>query len=296
MTTSLETFGPRRTALSPVPPHGGTLINRMVGGKEAQELHERARTLPRVVLDARALADAELIATGALSPLCGFMGKDDYFSVIDGMRLTNRVLFSIPITLTVPKSMTLREGAEVALSGEDGTLYGTLDVEEIYDVDRKREAREVYRTTDPGHPGVAHLLAGEDVRALGGPIRLFRTPAPRFARHHRTPLDVRAEIARRGWRRTVAFQTRNPIHRAHEYLLRSALETVDGLVVHPLVGETKGDDVPAAVRVRCYEILLERYFPKDRAFLSVFPGSRARIVTRTSCASRSSRIFSRETA
>jgi sulfate adenylyltransferase len=148
---------------------------------------------------------------------------------------------------------------------------GTLAVDELYEVDRPLEAREVYRTEDPNHPGVAYLLANDGI-AVGGRVTLAkRTIERRFPQHHRDPVEVRALIAERGWRRTVAFQTRNPIHRAHEYLLRTALEIVDGLAVHPLVGETKGDDVPADVRVRCYETLLARYFPKERTLLTVFP-------------------------
>jgi len=262
----------KRRSFELPPAHGGTLVDRTVRDERGLELRRHAETLPRVVLDPRALSDLELIGTGGLSPLEGFLRSDDYFSVIRDMRLKNGLVFSIPVTLTVPRrDLGLRVGQEVALTEEDGTIHGVLEIEDIYDVDRDLEALEVYRTTEPAHPGVAYLRAHADVRALGGPVRVLWVPRPRFPQHHRTPAELRAEIARRGWRRTVAFQTRNPIHRAHEYLLRSALETVDGLVVHPLVGETKGDDVPAAVRVRCYEILLERYFPKERAFMSVFP-------------------------
>jgi sulfate adenylyltransferase len=149
---------------------------------------------------------------------------------------------------------------------------GTLAVDELYELDRDLEAREVYKTTETKHPGVAWLFEHRDEVGVGGRITLGkRTIERKFPQHHRDPRELRALIATRGWRRTVAFQTRNPIHRAHEYLLRCALEITDGLVVHPLVGETKGDDVPAATRVRCYEVLLERYFPEDRALLSVFP-------------------------
>jgi ATP sulfurylase len=260
---------------APLPPHGGRLVNRLVQGGEAADLLGKAKELPQVRLDARTGADAELIATGALSPLEGFVGKADYFSVVRDLHLTTTGnLFPIPITLSVPRADAgrYREGRAAALVDGAGEIVGTIAVEEIYEFDRDLEAMEVYKTGESKHPGVAYLLEHKDEVALGGKITLARrTIERRFPTHHRDPAELRDVIASRGWRRTVAFQTRNPIHRAHEYLLRCALEITDGLVVHPLVGETKGDDVPAAVRVRCYEVLLEKYFPKNRALLSVFP-------------------------
>ena len=256
-----------------VPAHGGKLVSRLVANDEAADLLLRAGSLPKVALDARTGADAELIATGALSPLEGFLRKDDYFSVIRDTHLAGGPLFPIPITLSVPKGSRAdyKEGREAALT-VDGKAVGVIAVDEIYDLDRELEAKEVYKTTEDKHPGVAYLFEHRDEVALGGRITLAtRTIERKFPKHHRDPSELRALIAEKGWRRTVAFQTRNPIHRAHEYLLRVALEIVDGLVVHPLVGETKGDDVPAAVRVRCYEALLEKYFPAERALLSVFP-------------------------
>jgi ATP sulfurylase len=245
-----------------------------VAGEEAEDLLRRAKGLPAVRLDARSSADAELIATGALSPLDGFLRSADYASVVSDAHLTSGALFSIPITLSVPRDQATkhREGSEAALVDAEGNAVGTIAVDEVYPLDRDREAKEVYKTTDAKHPGVAYLFEHRDEVALGGRITLARRTIERkFPSHHRDPAELRSVIAARGWRRTVAFQTRNPIHRAHEYLLRCALEITDGLVVHPLVGETKGDDVPAATRVRCYEILLEKYFPKERSLLSVFP-------------------------
>ncbi|MGH7298512.1 MAG: sulfate adenylyltransferase [Polyangiaceae bacterium] len=262
------------TELVEITPHGGSLVQRLTNGAEAAELLERAATLPRLRLDARTGADAELLATGALSPLDGFLRKDDYFRVIHEARLQGGLMFPIPITLGAPRGDIggLREGKDAALVDAGGDVVGVIAIDEIYDFDRDLEAREVYRTTETRHPGVAWLFEHRGERAVGGRITLARrTIERRFPQHHRDPAEVRAVIAQRGWRRTVAFQTRNPIHRAHEYLLRCALEITDGLVVHPLVGETKGDDVPAATRVRCYEVLLDRYFPRDRVLLSVFP-------------------------
>jgi ATP sulfurylase len=257
-----------------VPPHGGVLINRLVGSDQAAEHIRRAASLPAVRLDARTDSDAELIATGAFSPIEGFLGRKDYRSVVEEAHLVHGSLFPIPLTLSVPKDDAIRykEGTDVGLVDSGGKTVGTLAVDEMYPLDVETEAREVYRTTDPKHPGVAYVLARRGHVALGGRITLARrTIDRRFGDHHRDPAELRSLIANRGWRRTVAFQTRNPIHRAHEYLLRCALELTDGLVVHPLVGETKGDDIPAPTRMRCYEVLLERYFPKDRTLLSVFP-------------------------
>ena len=257
-----------------VPAHGGALVDRLVGGDRAADVLRRAKALSPIRLDARTAADAELIATGALSPLNGFLSKGDYFSVIREAHLAKGDLFPIPITLSVPRAdaSKYREGSEASLVDDNGEPFGIMSVQEMYAVDRDHEAKEVYKTVDAKHPGVAYLFERRDEVALGGPITLARRTIERkFPAHHRDPGEVREVIASRGWRRTVAFQTRNPIHRAHEYLLRCALEITDGLVVHPLVGETKGDDVPAAVRVRCYEALLENYFPKDRTLLTVFP-------------------------
>jgi ATP sulfurylase len=261
-------------ALREVSPHGGTLVSRIVGHDEAADLLLRARSLPQVALDERAASDAELIATGVLSPLEGFLRREDYLSVVRDLHLTTGELFPIPITLTVPvdEAGRFREGSEAALTSPSGEVAGTLAVDEVFPLEPELEAREVYRTIETKHPGVAYVHARRDRVALGGRVTLARrTIDRRFPAHHRDPLELRSLIAERGWRRTVAFQTRNPIHRAHEYLLRCALEIADGLVVHPLVGETKGDDVPAAVRVRCYEVLLEKYFPRARTLLSVFP-------------------------
>ncbi|GAC1582853.1 MAG: sulfate adenylyltransferase [Polyangiales bacterium] len=262
-------------------PVGGVLVDRLTQGDASADLLSRAASLPKISLDARTAADAELIATGVLSPLQGFVGKNDYLSIIKEMRLSSGSVFSIPITLTVPRAERhkYREGQEAALvsnrasdAAAGGEIAGVIAIDEIYDLDRPLEAKEVYRTDDRKHPGVAYLFERGEEIAIGGRVTLARPTIERkFPLYHRDPKEMRALIATRGWRRTVAFQTRNPIHRAHEYLLRVALETVDGLVVHPLVGETKGDDVPATVRMDCYTTLLEKYFPKDRVTLSVFP-------------------------
>jgi sulfate adenylyltransferase len=257
-----------------VAPHGGVLVNRMVKGAEAEALLAEAGGLPAIRLDARTSADAELLATGVFSPLDGFVGRADYLSIIQKMRLTSGAVFPIPIVLSVPKdeAARLRAGQRAALVSPSGEVAGVIEVSELFPLDRKLEAREVYKTEEVAHPGVAYLMAHAEEIGVAGRVTLARrTIARAFPEHHRDPEEVRSTIASRGWRRTVAFQTRNPIHRAHEYLLRCALEICDGLCVNPLVGETKDDDVPAAIRVRCYEVLLSRYFPKDRTLLTVFP-------------------------
>ncbi|PYE56601.1 sulfate adenylyltransferase [Deinococcus yavapaiensis] len=247
-------------------PLGGSLVWR-VGGLDAAELAE----LPRLELGARNLADLELIATGVYSPLTGFMGEADYLGVIERMRLASGVPWSVPITLGVNREDARRYRGRVALT-RAGEIVGVLDVREQYSARKSVEAREVYRTQDEAHPGVAALYAQGDVN-LAGDVTLLRLDRGPFPSHHHTPRETRDAFAARGWRTVVAFQTRNPIHRAHEYLHKVALEQVDGLFLHPLVGETKSDDVPARVRMKAYEALLEHYYPGTRTLLSVYPAA-----------------------
>ncbi|MEW6421179.1 MAG: sulfate adenylyltransferase [Deinococcota bacterium] len=251
-------------------PLGGTLVNRVRRPGHDFDPAE-LRGLPQLELSDRSSADLELLATGAYSPLTGFLGEADYLSVIEHMRLTDGTPWSIPITLPVGREEVERYQGRVVLT-RGGKPVGTLDVQERFEARKSLEAREVYRTEDAAHPGVAALSAQGDVN-LAGPVTLFEVPRGSFPRHHRTPFEVREVIEARGWRTTVAFQTRNPIHRAHEYLHKVTLELVDGLLLHPLVGQTKGDDVPAATRVKAYEVLLERYYPKERTLLSVYPAA-----------------------
>ena len=257
-----------------VAPHGGTLKERIVPPEEARALEERAPALPSITLDARELADLELLATGAASPLEGFLGSRDYASVLEDLRLADGTVWPLPLTLAVTDEVraTLEPGQEAALRDAGGRLWGTIAVSEVHRRD-PHEAERTYRTADPGHPGVAYLLA-RPIWLVAGRVSVL--PLPRdlpFAARRLTPRQLRAEIERRGWRRVGGFQTRNPIHRAHEHLTKLALEQVDGLVIHPLVGETKNDDVPAAVRFRTYETLIERYYPKERVLLAAFPAA-----------------------
>ena len=247
-------------------PLGGTLVNRV-----RQQHPGETAGLPTLELSDRAYADLEMIASGAYSPLTGFLNHADYASVVERMRLADGTPWSIPITLMVSREEAGHARGTVALTRE-GQPVGLIEVAEQYTPDKQTEALEVYRTTDPVHPGVAALLAAGEVY-LAGEVTLFEVPRGQFPAHHRTPAEVRSVIEARGWRSTVAFQTRNPIHRAHEYLQKVALELVDGLLLHPLVGTTKGDDVPADVRVKAYEVLLEKYYPQQRTLLSVYPAA-----------------------
>ena len=258
-----------------IAPHGGRLVNRLVTGDQREALLEKARTLPQIQLDERAQSDVEMIAVGAFSPLRGFLGAADYRSVVENMRLANGLPWSIPVALQVSRAQadSLKDGSAIALVDENNTVLAILDLTERYLPDREEEVRKVYGTDEKAHPGVAAVLDGGEAY-LGGEIRVLNRPDTfAFPAYHRDPAQTRALFRERGWRTVVGFQTRNPIHRAHEYITKSALEIVDGLMLHPLVGKTKSDDIPADVRMRCYEILMEKYYPKDRVVLSVYPAA-----------------------
>ena len=256
-------------------PHGGTLINRVLDGAELAAARTRAAGLPRVSLGSVALSDLELIGNGAFSPLTGFMREADYGSVVERMRLSNDLPWSIPVTLAVSaeEAEALAIGAEVALVDGADRIVGILELAEKYAYDKANEAQQVFRTTEDAHPAVARIMAAGEVY-LGGDVWVLEGPQdPPFAEYRRTPAETRAVFAANGWRRVVGFQTRNPIHRAHEYLTKVALEVVDGLMIHPLVGDTKSDDIPADVRMRAYRTLLADFYPSDRTLLSVYPAA-----------------------
>ena len=257
-----------------IQPHGGTLVDRVLTGAAADEARAIAQSAPRVTLNEVGLADLEMIAIGAYSPLTGFLGQADYQRVVDQMRLADGTLWSLPITLPVSESRAemLRDGQPVGLYDGAGKLVGLLDLRERYSYDQRHEAEQVYRTTAQEHPGVARLYR-QGLVLLGGDVWLIDQPTSAFPSLALTPAATRAIFAERGWNTIVGFQTRNPVHRAHEYLQKAALELVDGLLLHPLVGATKDDDVPAATRVRSYEVLLEGYYPRNRVLLGAYPAA-----------------------
>ncbi|WP_010498824.1 sulfate adenylyltransferase [Paenibacillus elgii] len=257
-------------------PHGGTLINRVIEGEKRTSLLEHAATLYSLKIDAWTISDLDLISVGAFSPLTGFLGEQDYHSVVERMRLEDGTVWSIPITLAVEPQIasSLAIGQEVALVGaQDGIVYGIIEVRSIYHVDQSKEALNVFKTDDEAHPGVQKLFSRPSTY-VGGPIQVLNRPKPdKFEEFYYDPAETRRLFSEKGWKSVVGFQTRNPVHRAHEYIQKSAMEIVDALFLNPLVGETKSDDISADVRMRSYLVLLENYYPKDRVFLGVFPAA-----------------------
>ncbi len=244
-------------------PHGGELIDRT--GDRPDDLD----SLEHLTLTPRELSDLDMLACGALSPLQGFMGSEDYERVVEEMRLASSLPWALPVCLAVDEAPA---SDRVALVAADGRAVAVLEVAEVFEYDKEREADRCFRTTDEAHPGVARLYA-QKPRYLAGRVTVFERPEPPFPELALDPAQTRATFAERGWKRVVGFQTRNPIHRAHEYLTKGALETVDGLLIHPLVGETKSDDVPAQTRVDCYRVLVDSYYPADRVVVSAFPAA-----------------------
>ncbi|MCE9591409.1 MAG: sulfate adenylyltransferase [Planctomycetes bacterium] len=260
-------------------PHGGTLVNRIATPARAAELKKLAATLPTITLTAKQACDLEMIAIGAFSPLTGFVGKADFESICKNTRLANGTVWPIPISLAIDDKTKAAVGdhRHAALKHSDGTLLGVIEIHEIFAHDKKLEIPNVFGTEDPKHPGVEAVLAEGDW-LVGGPIEVLtvtpeKEPGEQFTEYRLPPAAVRAEFAKRGWSTVAAFQTRNPIHRAHEYLTKCALEMTDGLLIHPLVGETKPGDIPADVRMDCYKVLVDKYYNLKRTMLSVMPAA-----------------------
>ena len=254
-----------------IEPHGGVLVDGFLA--EEAPWRDGFHALPKVSLNSRQLSDLEMLAIGAFSPLEGFLTREEYTSVVHSMHLPNGVVWPIPITLSVGKeeAAKLKEGSDVALVDPEGLPAGVLHLKERYSYDKEEEARLVYRTIDQEHPGVRYVYEQGEV-LLGGTVHAFSRQAPAlYADYPARPAESRRLFAEKGWQFVVGFQTRNPIHRAHEYLQKCALEVVDGLFIHPLVGETQPGDIPAEVRMQCYEVLMEGYYPQDRVVLGVLP-------------------------
>jgi len=258
-----------------VQPHGGTLLPRILEGEELRVEKNKAETLPVIKMTSRETSDLIMMAIGAFSPLEGFMGKQDYERVVSEMRLASGLVWPIPITLSVTEDQAaaLNEGDEVALvDDETKELMGSMTIREKYQYDKKKEAREVFGTEDEAHPGVEKVYSQGDV-LLGGPVKAFSEGKypDEFGDHYARPAETRKIFEENGWNTVAAFQVRNPIHRSHEYCTKIALEVSDGLFIHPLVGKLKPGDIPADVRMKCYEVLLENYYPKDRVVMKVYP-------------------------
>ncbi|WP_336790766.1 sulfate adenylyltransferase [Paenibacillus sp. MMO-177] len=261
--------------MSQISPHGGELVNRLATGEQREAFLNEAKFLNTIVINNWTVSDLDLIAVGAFSPLTGFMNEEDYRSVVERLRLADGTVWSIPITLAVEeaKAAELQTGTRAALVGEDGVTYAIINVESIYNVDQKVEAINVFKTDDSAHPGVQKLLSRPSTY-VGGAITVLNRPQPeKFEEFYFDPSETRRIFAEKGWKTVVGFQTRNPVHRAHEYIQKTAMEIVDALFLNPLVGETKSDDVPANVRMKSYLTLLENYYPQDRVLLGVFPAA-----------------------
>jgi sulfate adenylyltransferase/3'-phosphoadenosine 5'-phosphosulfate synthase len=262
---------PARSGVTGIAPHGGSLVDRLAAPDELPALLHRARMLPAVEVNDVTARDTEMIGVGAFSPLSGFMGSEDYEAVLERGRLASGLPWTVPVTCDA-REIQAGPGDDIALVDARGATLAILTVEEVFTRDPRREALAVYRTDDAaGHPGVARVF-GESTRLVAGPITVLdRNDRGAFGPWWSDPAETRALFAERGWKTIVAFQTRNPVHRAHEYIQKCALETCDGLLLHPIVGDTKKDDIPAEVRMECYRALLDGYYPADRALLRVLP-------------------------
>lgn len=258
-----------------IEPHGGRLVNRLASGEKAAALEAESRELPVIQLNPFEVSDLEMLAIGAFSPLEGFMGRADYARVLNDKRLANGLPWTLPITLAVSEEVarTLKKTSRAALADSSGARLAVLQIQDVFPYDREAESLAVFLTANADHPG-ARYVASRDSWLIGGPVEVFRRPnAEEFSKYRLDPADTRRIFAERGWNTVVGFQTRNPVHRAHEYIQKAALEIVDGLLLHPIGGETKSDDISLEVRLRCYEVLLENYFPPDRVLLALNPAS-----------------------
>jgi len=255
-----------------IAPHGGQLVDRILTGPALEAAREKAKNLPSITVDAYTAFDIDNIGKGIFSPLTGFMNAEQTRDVIDTMHLRKGIPWTIPILLAVDKTTAdrLEVGAEVAIVDDEGDVAAILHLSEKFTMDHGEIAEKTYGTRDESHPGVKHTLSMGEV-FLAGDLDVLKARHVEHEEYNLTPKQTRAAFAERGWKRIVAFQTRNPVHRAHEYIQKTALEISDGLLLHPLMGTTKSDDIPGDVRMECYKVLLEGYYPKDHVMLSIMP-------------------------
>lgn len=258
-----------------VPPHGGELKPLLLKGEERALEMKKAKELKKVRMSSRETSDLIMLGMGAFSPLEGFMRQEDYTKVVETMHMADGLLWPIPITLAVDNNTAdeIAIGQEIALIDDDSDeLMATMKVEEKYSYDKKHEATHVFRTDDENHPGVAKIYAQPDTY-LAGPVKTLSEGGypEKYSEYYAQPEETRAIFAQMGWSTVAGFQTRNPIHRSHEYVTKIALEVSDGVLIHPLVGKLKAGDIPADVRMKCYEVLLEKYYPSDRVVCKVYP-------------------------
>ncbi|PJN89732.1 sulfate adenylyltransferase [Bacillus sp. mrc49] len=258
-----------------IDPHGGKLIQRELTEKARKQYLDMCESLFSLTISKWIASDLEMISNGGFSPLIGFMGIADYESVINDMHLANGLPWTIPITLPVTKEEAgqMKIGDEVALYTDEGEFAGIILVEEKFEYDKHQEAKLVYKTVDHNHPGVKKLFGQGDIYVAGPIHHVNKASHKPFEKFHLNPAQTRKMFAELGWKTVVGFQTRNPVHRAHEYLQKTALETVDGLLLHPLVGETKEDDIPANIRMESYQALLKSYYPTNRVLLAIYPAA-----------------------
>lgn len=257
-----------------IPHGGGVLVDRILEESDRKEALVQIASLPVIVMNSREAADFDMLANGSFSPLTGFMTEKNYTSCLNDMKLADGTLWPLPVTLAVTseQAQELKPGLLCSLKSDtDAEILGDILVEDIYTYDKTAECQAAFGTTDANHPGVAKVLDQKPVY-VGGQIRAYGQSAyadkfPEYA----SPKDVRTAIEQSGWETIAAFQTRNPIHRAHEYLTKVALEICDGILIHPIVGALKEGDIPAEVRLDCYRELLDKYYPKDRVLLKVYP-------------------------
>ncbi|MCL5071289.1 MAG: sulfate adenylyltransferase [Actinobacteria bacterium] len=252
--------------------HGKKLVSLLLSDEDKIEILSQAKNLPKIKLSTLEFSDLIMLGNGAFSPLKGFMVKSDYLSVLNSMRLNNGMLWPMPVTLAADNIDNLKIGNRAALiSPYDDELMGIIEVEDIYSYDKEEEAKKVFSTLDASHPGVKKLM-GKGKYHIGGKVKVFSEGGyPQIFPEYARPAQTREIFASKGWKTIVAFQTRNPIHRSHEYLTKVVLENYDGLFIHPIVGKLKEDDIPANIRMACYKALIDNYYPKDRVVLKVYP-------------------------